>query len=121
MSTRRHAQPASTEAVLSADPGLIEAVWLHGRAMPLADPAHWRQDACGAWMRREQYGQQDAEFGWKLVKLSAGGPDSADNLRPFHRGNGFDVAGGRPQCALTADRSSLPAEKYAMPPRNRAA
>lgn len=30
---------------------LIDAVWQHGRAMPEADAAHWRQDACGAWMR----------------------------------------------------------------------
>jgi len=105
----------------SADPRLIDAVWQHGRAMPEADPAHWRQDGCGAWMRREQYGHEDAEFGWKLEKVSAGGPDSAENLRPFHHGNGYDVANGRAHCRLTADRANLPAEKYAMPPRNRPA
>jgi hypothetical protein len=72
-------------------------------------------------MRREQCGHEDAEFGWKLEKVSAGGPDSADNLRPFHRSNGYDVANGRAHCRLTADRANLPAEKYAMPPRNRPA
>ena len=105
----------------SIDPKLIDAVWQHGRAMPEADPAHWRQDGCGAWMRREQYGHEDAEFGWKLAKVSAGGPDSAESLRPFHRSNGYDVANGRAHCRLTADRANLPAEKYAMPPRNRPA
>ena len=105
----------------SADPRLIDAVWQQGRVMPEADSAHWRQDACGAWMRCEQHGREDAEFGWKLEKVSAGGPDSAENLRPYHRSNGYDVANGQPHCALTADRSNLPAEKYAMPPRNRPA
>jgi hypothetical protein len=100
---------------------LIEAVWRQGRAVPLADPAQWRQDACGAWMRREQFGHEDAEFAWKLVNVSAGGPDTAENLRPFHRGNAYDVASGRSHCAIAADRSNLPAEKYAMPPRNRPA
>ena len=104
-----------------ADPRLIDAVWQHGRAMPGADPAQWRQDGCGAWMRREQYGHEDAEFAWKLQKVSPGGADSAENLRPFHRRNGYDVAIGQSRCAVTADRSNLPAAKYAMPPRNRAA
>ena len=89
--------------------------------MPEADPAHWRQDACGACMQREQYGHEDAEFAWKLEKVSPGGADSADNLRPFHRSNGHDVASGRAHCHLTADRANLPAEKYAAPPRNRPA
>ena len=53
--------------------------------------------------------------------MSPGGADSAENLRPFHCRNGYDVAGAQPRCALTADRANLPAEKYAMPPRNRAA
>jgi hypothetical protein len=105
----------------AADPRLVDAVWQHGRAMPEADPAHWRQDECGAWMRREQYAQAEAEFGWKLVKVTPGGPDSAETLRPFHRRNGYDVARGSAHCALTADRASLPAEKYLMPPRNRSA
>jgi hypothetical protein len=75
-------------------PELIEAVWLHGRVMPEADPEHWRQDACGAWMRREQFGREDTDFGWKIESVVPGG-------------------------AQTADRSSVPAEKYATPPRNR--
>jgi hypothetical protein len=53
--------------------------------------------------------------------VSPGGADSAENLRPFHRRNGYDVANGQSHCAVTADRSNLPAAKYAMPPRNRPA
>jgi hypothetical protein len=99
---------------------LIDAVWAHGRAMPEADPAHWRQDACGAWMRREHFGREDSEFGWKMERVSVDGKASAVNLRPFNIRNGYDVANGRVHRRLAADRSSVPAEKYARPPRNRA-
>jgi hypothetical protein len=104
----------------SRDPALIDAVWQHGRVMPEADPAQWRQDACGAWMRRDEYGRE-ADFGWKLERFVPGGPESADSLRPFHWRNGYDISTGKPHCRLTADRANVPAEKYATPPRNRPA
>ena len=98
---------------------LVNAVWQHGRAMPEADPASWRQDACGAWMRREQYGQDHAEFGWKIERISAGGPPSLETLRPFNCRNRFDIAIGAPHCAVTSDRRDVPAVEYVYPPRNR--
>jgi hypothetical protein len=97
---------------------LVDAVWQHGRVMPESDAEHWRQDACGAWMKREHYDRK-GDFGWKMEKIVAGGEDTADNLRPFHWRNGFDIANGQPHCRLTADRNNVPAEKYASPPRNR--
>jgi hypothetical protein len=101
------------------NPQLIDAVWQHGRVMPEADPEHWRQDACGAWMRREYFGSEDSDFGWRMERVSPGGADSADNLRPFNVRNAYDIADERPHCRLTADRADVPAEKYAAPPRNR--
>ena len=98
---------------------LISAVWQHGRVMPEADPATWRQDACGAWMRREQYGQEHAEFGWKIEKVSGGGLDTAENLRPYHCSNRYDVANSKAHCRISADRSDAPAVEYVRPPRNR--
>ncbi len=99
------------------DLALVEAVWQHGRVMPEADPAQWRQDACGAWMRRGHYGH-DSDFGWKMERVAPGG---ADNLRPFHCRNAYDISTGKPHCRVSADRSNVPAEKYATPPRNRPA
>jgi hypothetical protein len=98
------------------DKALIEAVWQHGRVMPEADPSLWRQDSCGAWMRRDHFERKDSAFGWKVEKISSG---DSESLRPFNLGNHFDIAIGRPHCRVTADRSSVPAEKYARPPRNR--
>ncbi len=100
-------------------PEFIQAAWAHGRIMPEADPAHWRQDACGAWMRREHFGQENTEFGWKIEPVSPGAGDSADHLRPFHWRNGYDIANGRPHCRVVADRLNVPAKEYTAPPRNR--
>ncbi|MEW5862602.1 MAG: hypothetical protein AB1773_03290 [Pseudomonadota bacterium] len=101
------------------NPALIDAVWEHGRVMAEADPAHWRQDSCGAWMRREHYGRQDTPFGWKLEPLDPAGPHDPTNLRPFHWRNGYDPANRRPRCRVSADRTGVPAEKFVFPPRNR--
>ena len=80
---------------------------------------HWRQDACSAWMRREHFGREDSESGWSLEKISPAAEATPDNLRPFNVHNHYDVGNGRPLCRMTADRSDVPAEKYAVPPRNR--
>lgn len=97
----------------------IEAVWQHGRVMPDADPSVWRQDACGAWIRRNQFGHSDAEFGWKFESIVAGSPEAPEHLRPFHWRNRFDAANNRPHCQVTADRAGVPADQHAGPPRNR--
>jgi hypothetical protein len=87
--------------------------------MPEADPATFRQDACGAWIRRDQFGHERSEFGWTIVNVSAGAPDAPEHLRPFHCRNRFDRASNTPHCRVTADRAAVPAGEYASPPRNR--
>jgi hypothetical protein len=97
---------------------LIDAAWEHGRVMPEADASIWRQDACGAWMRREQIGRQ-TEFGWKIRSLSTSAEQTPDDLRPFHWRNDFEMASGHPRCAVTSDHSGMPGEEQLRPPRNR--
>ena len=98
---------------------VVDLVWQHARATAEADPATWRQDACGAWIRHDQCGHARGEFGWRIENVSAGGPNDPANLRPFHWRNRFDVADNRPHCRVTADRAGAPAGKYVSPPRNR--
>lgn len=99
----------------------IENAWEHGRTMAEADPAVWRQDACGAWIRRDQFGREASEFGWKIENVAEGGPGvGTPVLRPFHCRNGFDAANRRPHCMIKADRAGVPAGEFAAPPRNRA-
>jgi hypothetical protein len=87
--------------------------------MPEADAATWRQDECGAWMLREHFGHEDSEFGWKIERVSIEAAGKGARLRPFHCRNEFDLANGRAHCAITADRTDVPAERQAGPPRNR--
>ena len=100
-------------------PELIDRVWEQGRAMPEANSSVWRQDACGAWMRRDQFGHELSEFGWKIEKTVAGGPDTPENFRPFHCRNRKDLANNKSQCVVTADRSGVGPGEFASPPRNR--
>jgi hypothetical protein len=51
----------------------IETAWEHGRTMPEADPSVWREDACGAWIRRDQFGRESSEVGWKIENIAGGG------------------------------------------------
>ncbi len=98
---------------------IVDDVWQHGRVMPEADGAVWRQDACGAWMMREHFGRADSEFGWKIERVAVESEGKPGLLRPFHWRNDFDVANRRPHCGITADRSHVPAERQAVPPRNK--
>lgn len=100
-------------------PETLRQVWERGRVLPEADPSLWRQDACGAWMRRDQFGRERSEFGWKIERVSAGGADTPENLRPFHWRNRPDLANGRPHCTVTADRSGVGPGEFASPPLNR--
>jgi hypothetical protein len=100
---------------------IVEQVWQHGRVMPEADGSVWRQDACGAWMMREHFGRADSEFGWKIEKIAPAGEGKSGLLRPFNWRNDFDIANGRPHCGITADRTHVPAERIAGPPRNKQA
>ena len=97
----------------------IETAWEHGRTVAEADPAVWRQDACGAWIRREQFGREGSEFGWKIENV-APGPGDVPVLRPCHYRNRFDPANRKPHCMIKADRTGVPSGEFAAPPRNRA-
>lgn len=97
----------------------IAQVWEHARAVDGLDAGQWRRDECGAWMRREHYGREDSEFGWRIVNVSAGGADATENLRALHLRNAYDPALQRAKCAVTADRTALPATARIREPRNR--
>ncbi|HKB58581.1 MAG TPA: hypothetical protein VKC56_00905 [Gallionellaceae bacterium] len=98
---------------------LVQQVWEKARAYAEIDSGTWREDECGAWIRREEYGRTDSEFGWKIVNVSGGGPDTPDNLRPLHCLNGYDIANRRHIRHMAADRISMPVFEHNFEPRNR--
>ncbi len=74
---------------------LINECWEKATIAEGYDPQKIRLDACGAWIRRDKYNQQESIFGWdidhiypkKILKLK-GVPDEAidniENLRPLN-------------------------------------
>jgi hypothetical protein len=100
---------------------VVDKVWPHARVMTDLDPQTWRKDECGAWIRREHYGREDSDFGWKIVNVAAGGSDTVENLRPLQHANRYDRAGQRALCKVTSDQTDLPATARTREPRNRKA
>ena len=99
---------------------MIQKIWNRGRVIAEQDPAVWRKDECGAWMRREHYGRESSEYGWKIENVTAGGADTVDNLRPLHCGNSFDPGLGQAKCHVTGDQTGVdPHEHIVASPRNR--
>ena len=106
---------------MAFDDKTIERVWQKARAMTEPTSELWRQDECGAWIRRDHYGAAHSEFGWKIENVSAGGADVLENLRPFHHANGFDRATRQARCHVKADRTGVPVMEHIREPRNRPA
>ncbi len=98
---------------------LIQQVWEKGRASNDISGELWREDECGAWISREDFGKTDSDFGWKIDNVTAGAPDTPENLRPFHVSNGYDVANHQPKRQVTADRTGLATFERSHEPRNR--
>jgi hypothetical protein len=99
----------------------IEEVWRKARGVTEQNAEVWRKDECGAWMKRDHYGQAHSEFGWKIENISSGGPDILENLRPFHCANTYDHANGRAKCRFTTDQTAVPVQGHIREPRNRKA
>jgi hypothetical protein len=98
---------------------IVQSVWEKARVVSDQDPAEWRKDECGAWIRHDSYGSHTSEFAWKIENISPGGSDDLDNLRPFHRDNSLDRSTGEHYCRVKADLEHLPATASIDSPRNK--
>lgn len=98
---------------------LVQQVWEKGRANGEIDSDLWREDECGAWISRADYGKTDSDFGWRIVNVTPGAPDTPEHLRPFHHANGYDLPGGQPKRHVTADRTGIATFEHTFQPRNR--
>lgn len=64
----------------------IQKIWEKARIVSGYDSNYIRKDPCGAWILRNDYGNNKSLFGWEIDHVypeSAGGRDDWDNLRPL--------------------------------------
>jgi hypothetical protein len=107
--------------MMEFDEKAVQAVWEKGRTLNNTDSTEWRKDECGAWIKRNQYGNQASEFGWKIEPIAPGNPQTPENLRPYQHENTFNTASGQQQCRVTADREGVPPTASIDKPRNKPA
>ena len=85
---------------------LVQLVW--SKAIPVInyDPAIIRKDRCGAWIRFEDYGNRNSEYGWEIdhiVPTTKGGTDDLSNLQPLRWDNNAAKGNRELVCKIKAD------------------
>ena len=82
-------------------------IWNKGQVIPGEDPAVWRKDQCGAFIKWDMYGDRSDRYknGWEIDHIkpdSFGGPDTISNARPLQWYNNASRQNGRLTCPVTA-------------------
>ena len=76
----------------------IDKVWGKAREIPGKDPDNIRQDACGAAMRKDDYGNRDSNQGWEIDHKDPKGNDNLSNLQALQWKNNVNKSDGKLQC-----------------------
>jgi len=90
---------------MSFDEKTKQQVWEMGTVVENYDRNIWRKDAAQAWIRRNDYGNRDSQYGWEIDHIhpdSEGGVDELSNLRPLQWKNNVAKQDGRLKHAVTS-------------------
>jgi len=79
---------------------VIYQVWDKGIQVPNNNPALWRKDICGAWMKWSDYGNRDSKYGWEIDHIIPNGGDDLSNLRPLQWENNCSRQDGPLICKI---------------------
>lgn len=72
------------------------AVWRKGHVIEGHDPAVFRKDDFGNWMKYSDYGNDRSGYGWEIDHIrpkAFGGSDDLNNLRPLYHGKNSSLGG----------------------------
>ncbi len=81
---------------------VVAAVWSKGRIVHPYNPNLWRKDSCGAWMKREEYGNRQSSTGWEVDHINPNGGDNLSNLQPLQWENNVAKSDGKLVCVRTS-------------------
>ena len=82
---------------------MIQDVWEKGTVVKGFNKGKYRKDQCGAWIKRDKYGERSSSYGWEIDHISPGGTDTLGNLRPLQWQNNVDKSDGKLKCNITSD------------------
>lgn len=81
----------------------IEKVWQKGKIVSGYDASEYRQDDCTAWMKRDEYGNRNSDFGREIDHINPKGSDDLPNLRPLQWENNVDKSDGKLKCNVISE------------------
>ena len=89
------------------DENTINAVWQKGTIVFGYDSNTIRKDSCGAFIKRNDYGNTNSSFGWEIDHIkpvAKNGTDDLINLQPLQWENNRHKSDNYPQwsCAIKA-------------------
>lgn len=96
----------------------IAKVWAMAKSVDWVDSKIFRQDYAGAWMRYDDYGNRNSQYGWEIdhmKPLSLGGAEDESNYIPLQWQNNVRKGDNYPRwaTAVTADgQNNVEKEKY---------
>ena len=85
----------------------ILQVWSKAEVTNNNNPAIFRKDACDAWIKFQDHGNRNSQYGWEIDHIipdSQNGSDELDNLQPLQWEN--NVKKGDSQVLKCAVRSN---------------
>jgi hypothetical protein len=78
----------------------VAAVWQKAPVVAGYDPAVWRKDTCGAFIRRADHGDTTSQYGWEIDHIrpvAHGGTDDLSNLQALQWENNRYKSDNYPQ------------------------